>query len=446
MTQGNSIKKIILFAIPLFFGNIFQQAYNIIDTMIAGYNLGERAVAAIGSTSTLYSLLINLAMGFNSGFGIIIGRFFGGKDIANLKKSIAAIIKLNFAIGIAITVIGLLSLRPMLQFLNTPEEIFEQAYIYIVIILGGLIGTILYDMCVGILRAFGNSRTPLFFLIISSILNLLMDVVFVLVLNCGIKGVAVATVIAQGISAILCVSYLYKNYKEYLPSWDDFKYEKVLYVELLEMGISMGLTCSVFSIGSTVLQSGINDLGEGVITANTASRRIVEVVLQQLGVISYSNAIFVSQNWGAQKFDRIRKTIRRVIEIEILWSFASMIIIFIFGETMIRLLIHTDNIEVVKMGTMNLRINGIFFASQGVLLVLRNAMQSMGSKIAPIVSSSIELLFKVIATKTIVIEWGYFGASMTEPFTWLICMLYLILVYVLYSKKFYGYNIKNDTP
>lgn len=441
MTQGNPIKTIIFFAIPLFLGNVFQQAYNIIDTIIAGYELGERAVAAIGATSALYSLLINLAIGFNSGFEIIIGRFFGAKDIVHLRKSIAAVIKLNVVISIVITSIGFLTLRPMLRFLNTPKGIFEQAYTYIAIILGGLVFTIFYDMCAGILRAFGNSRIPLMFLILSSILNLFMDVVFVIILQFDIEGVAIATVIAESISAILCISYILKNYKEYLPSCKDFAFEKVLYIEMLETGASMGLTCSVFSIGSTVLQSGINHLGEGVITANTVSRRIVEVVLQQLGVISYSNATFVSQNWGARQFDRIRKTIKKVIEIEILWSIISMIIILLFGESMLQVLIHTDNLEIIQNGYMNLQINSIFFATQGVLLVLRNAMQSMGSKIVPIISSFIELFIKVIATETIVIKWGYFGASMTEPFTWLICMFYLIFVYILNSKKLYKNQI-----
>ncbi|MDD2956704.1 MAG: MATE family efflux transporter [Oscillospiraceae bacterium] len=203
MTSGSPTRLILQFAVPLFIGNIFQQVFTIVDTMIAGYNLGDGAIAAIGATSSLYSLLIDFATGMNSGYGIVVARMFGAKDKEGLKRSIAAMVVLNLAITAVLTGGSLLALRPLMRLLNVPQPIFEDAYLYIAVILGGMASITLYNMFAGILRALGNSKTPLYFLIFSCAANLLMDVLFIVVLGWGVQGAAAATVIAEGGAAIL---------------------------------------------------------------------------------------------------------------------------------------------------------------------------------------------------------------------------------------------------
>ncbi len=223
MTKGNPIKVIIMFMIPLFIGNIFQQVYNIVDTMVAGHFLGDKAIAAIGATGTLYGLLVNFAWGMNNGFGIIVARFFGAKDEDGFKKSVAAMVVLDMIITVTITVCSIIFLKPMLRAISVPESIFDDAYSYIFIIFIGTVAAMVYNMAAGILTAMGNSKTPLYFLIFSSLLNLVLDILCVVTFGLGIKGAAIATVISQIISAILSSTCIIKKYRSLLPCKVHFK-------------------------------------------------------------------------------------------------------------------------------------------------------------------------------------------------------------------------------
>ena len=301
MTTGKPLKLIIQFAIPLFIGTLFQQAYNIIDTMIAGYNLGDEAIAAIGATSALYSLIVSFANGLNSGYGIVVSRIFGAKEYDKLRKAVAAMVLLDVGITIVLTLLVLPLLRAFLGFLSTPEEIFEQAYQYIFVIMAGMVTTIAYNMCAGFLRAIGNSRVPLYFLIISCILNLGMDMLFIMGFGMGVMGAGLATVIAQAVSALLCMAYIWRKYPDFLPKRGEWKPERGLMAEMLSTGLSMGTMLSIFAIGSIILQRGINHLGTGIITAHTAARRIIEIFMMPLSTISTATSTFVGQYFGAGK-------------------------------------------------------------------------------------------------------------------------------------------------
>ena len=232
MTKGKPIRLILAFAIPLFIGNIFQQIYNIADTMIAGYNLGDSAIAAIGATSSIFSLLMNFASGLNSGYGIVVAQAFGAKDSDRLKKSIAVMLVLDLVITLILTVFSLLFLTPLLQLINIPDRIFTDAYAYIAIIIAGMLATILYNMLAGIMRAVGNSKTPLYFLILSCIINLSLDCLFIMGLGWGVQGAAAATVIAESSSAIFSGIYVIRKYREILPGKKHFHLEAVSYTHL----------------------------------------------------------------------------------------------------------------------------------------------------------------------------------------------------------------------
>ena len=282
MTKGNAVRMILTFAIPLFIGNIFQQVYSMVDTMVAGYCLGDQAIAAIGATSSLYGLIIDLAWGLNSGFALVVTQAFGAHDQGKIRKSIGHMIVLDGIITAVLTVLALIFLPSLMRLMNTPESIFDQAYSYMIVIFGGMQATICYNMFAGILRAFGNSKTPLYFLIFSSLLNIGLDLLFVAVFRMGVGGAALATVVAEAVSGILTGIYVYRNYREMMPRKEDFRLETGTAKEMLSTGGAMAFMYSVVSLGSVVFQGATNILGEGIIAAHTAARRIINILMQPM--------------------------------------------------------------------------------------------------------------------------------------------------------------------
>ncbi len=435
MTKGTPLKLILRFAVPLFIGILFQQAYNFADTMIVGRGLGDTAVAAVGSTSALYGVLIHFANGMNNGFGIVLSRMFGAKDYEGMKKAAATMIVLDGAVVLVLTSLSLPMLKMLLVWLDTPADIFGQAYQYIFIILAGMFSTIAYNMGAGFMRAVGNSRTPLFFLILSCGLNVSMDILFIFGLKLGVMGAAMATVFAQVISALLSFGYIYRNYAVFLPGKKDWRLEKELAQEMLSTGLSMGLMLSVFSLGSIILQKGVNMLGTRVITAHTAARRIQEMQVMPLSAIASANATFVGQNYGAKEYGRIKTSLKQVIGAELCLSLAGILISYTAGRWLVGLLLGTNDAMVLDYGVLNTRVTSLFFFPLGILLVLRNAMQPMGYKIAPVVSSSIELAVKVLFTFLLIPRVGYPGVVVTEPIIWVCCAVFLGIVYIGSEKK-----------
>lgn len=435
MTEGSALSNILIFAIPLFISNFFQQCYNIGDTMIASHNLGESALAAIGLTGSVTALVIGFANGMNSGYGILLSRAFGAKDEDRMKSVVAWTMILNVAISVLCTCLIMVFSGALLRLIRTPEDIFAQAQTYIRVVLGGMAATLFYNMCSGILRAVGNSRTPLYFLVFSCSINLTMDLLFVTVFHFGVAGLACATVFAQIISTLLCFRHILKNYSFLIPGRNNFRYCPELMSELLSTGFSMGLMNSIFSIGSVILQGAINTLGTTIIAAHTAARRVVMIGNMPLSSIAGANATFVSQNYGAGKMKRIQEGIRKSCMISFVWAMLFLVGLLLFSEPLIYVLTGTKDPVIMENAVMNLRINMVFFFPLGVLLILRTTLQGIGHKILPLISSSLELIFKVIASFVFVPLWGYAGASIAEPFTWLICMLFLSVSFIRIMKK-----------
>lgn len=437
MTQGNPIRSILTFAIPLFIGNVFQQVYSMVDTMIAGYCLGDNAIAAIGATSSLYSLMIDFAAGLNSGCAIVVTQHFGAHDEKKLRKTIAGMIELDAGITLILTLLALSFLRPLMRFMNTPEAIFEQAYRYIVVICAGMIATIGYNLFSGILRAFGNSRTSLVFLILSSLLNMGMDVLFVAVLHLGVAGAALATVIAEAVSAALCGVYIYRHYRVWIPKREDFRVSPALLAELFSSGIAMALMYCVVDLGSVIFQRANNHLGETIISAHTASRRLMGIMMQPLATVSTASSTFIGQNWGAGKKKRIRSALRQVLGMELVWAFFSCALVYAFGGTLVKLTTGTSDGEVVGNAVMSLRWHLTFFPALGCLLVLRTAMQAMGRKTVPILSSCIELGMKLLSAVLLIPRLGFLGTCMTEPITWTLMLTFLAAAYLMERKTLF---------
>lgn len=435
MTQGSPLRLIVSFAVPLFIGNIFQQLYTVADTMVVGRGLGDSAIAAIGATSALYNLLIDFAWGMNSGCGIVVTQSFGAHDEKKLRQSIAGMMILDTTVTAVLTLLSLLFMGPMLQYMNTPDSIFAQAHVYIAVICGGMIFTIAYNMFSAILRAVGNSRAPLYFLIVSSLLNITLDVLAVLVFHLGVAGAALATVAAQAVSALLCGVYLVRNYRSILPRREDFHPVKFIYMELASAGFSMALMICVVDLGSTVFQRANNLLGEAYITAHTASRKLISIMMQPISTIANANSTFIGQNWGAKKIDRIQAALKKVIRLEVLYGLFACVTIYLFGGTLVRFTTGTSNAEVVANAVMSLRIHFSCFPVLAILLCLRTAMQAMGRKTVPVLSSGIELAMKIVSAWLLIPRMGFLGTCVTEPVTWVLMTAFLAAAYLLGQKK-----------
>lgn len=430
MTKGPPLRLIMTFAIPMLIGNIFQQIYNLADTMIAGRFLGSQAIAAIGSVSIIYSLILNITWGFNNGYCILLARAFGKGEKSQFKKAVAAMIELNIMLVAILTLLFSVLLKPIMHLLHTPADIFAEAYVYIAVVVGGMLATIAYNALAGYLRSMGNSRTPLYFLILSSLLNLSLDVLFVVALKMGVAGTAWATVIAQAVSALLCGVYIRRNYSEYLPASSDFVPDGVIIRDMFSTGFSMALMQSVFSLGTVVLQRAINDLGTSVVTAHTAARRIIEMLMIPMSSVASADSTFVGQNYGAKKYKRIREANRKMLSAVFLWSAFSVAVSWIFGRSLAVWLVSTQEEGIISNALLNLRISIVCFFPLGALFVLRYSMQAMGHKILPVLSSMIELIVKIVSAAVLVPRLGYRGVTVTEPAIWCMCAIFLGIFYV----------------
>ena len=435
MTEGNITKSILLFAFPLLVGNIFQQFYNVADTAIIGHVLGDHSLAAIGASASIYNLVIGFANGITNGFAVVIARYFGAEDENNMKKAVAWTYTLTFSVAIVLTILSLILLHPILKVLNTPDDIINETENYLRIILAGAIVTCFYNMFSGLMRAVGNSKTPLYFLILACGLNVILDIIFVKYFEMGIGGAAIATVIAQIVSVALCIAFIFKKSRELAFYHQYLEPDMEMVKDLSSMGLSMGLMMVVVSIGSVALQRAVNSLGSDIIAAHITARKVDDIFMLPLGSISISASTFASQNLGAGKHDRIRKGIVRCIMIDWVWSMFAAFVIFVFGKTLIYLISGTSNDFVMNTANQYIRINISFFAVLSVLLVLRSSLQGLGRKLIPVMGSGVELIFKFGAVGIITKYLGYFGVCILEPIIWIVCALLVLGDFVVYLRK-----------
>ena len=442
MTKGNPLKLILLFAVPMLIGNVFQQIYSIVDTMVAGYNLGDGAIAAIGATSSLYALIIDFAWGMNSGFALVVTRAFGAQNEALVRKTIAGTMLLDSAVTTVLSVIAIVFLKPLMHLMNTPDDVFEDAYIYMFIICLGMIATVAYNMFASFLRAFGNSIVPLYFLIFSSVMNIILDILLVGPMNMGVAGAALATVISEMISAVLSGIYFFRHYKPMLPNRQDFHISKELLGELSSNGTAMAFMYSVVNLGSVFFQGANNKLaetmGNGIITAHTAARRLIGIMMTPLGTITSAAATYIGQNYGANERKRVRAGLRDELYIVVGWGIFACLFIYLFGSLLVRFTTGTSDTEIIKNAVLSLRVHLPFYPALGILLALRTAMQAVDIKAPTVISSSIELGMKIIAAVWLIPLLGFLGTCITEPITWVICAIFLILIYVKKKEKLYG--------
>lgn len=434
LTKDKILRALILFAIPIFISNIFQQLYNTMDTMIVGNVLGDTSLAAIGACTAVYDLLIGFALGVGNGLSIVVARSYGSGDKVLLKRAVGGAIIIGILLTIGIMLISQLGLYPLLQLLDTPQNIIKESYSYISMITLFVGVMFAYNLCAGLLRAIGNSFMPLVFLIISSIINIVLDLLFITQFNMGIQGAAIATVIAQGISAILCIVYMIKKTPMLIPKKEHFKFDRQLYQELAGQGFSMGFMMAIVSSGTVILQKAINGFGYLTIAGHTTARKINAFCMMPCATVSASLSTFVSQNRGADNRERIIKGVKMGFKIVAFWGVIATIIMFIFARPLVSLLSGSNEAVVIDNGSRYLMINAPFYAVLGILLILRNSLQGLGKKIVPLISSVIEFVGKIVFAWLCIPVLGYFGVIICEPVIW--CLMCGQLVYSFFHNPY----------
>ena len=402
LMNGPIFKSLFVFMLPIFVSNLFQQLYNTVDTMIVDNVLGDTALAAIGSRGSIYELLVGFGIGIGNGLAIVAARSYGAQDEDLLKKTVAGSLVIGFLSSLCITLAGLVGLHPLLVLLDTPAEILEEAYSYIIIIDVGVLVMFAYNLCAGLLRAIGNSFMPLVFLLISSGLNVALDLVFIAVVGMGVKGAAVATVISQGVSVVLCIFYVLRKIRVLVPERKHFQVGRKLYWDLFSQSVSMGLMSSIVSAGSVVLQYGINGLGTLVIAGHTAARKMFAFTDMPLIAMANAGSTFVSQNYGANHPDRVRKGMREI--------YLYSVVVAVLAKYLIW--------------------NAPFYAVLGVLRSTRYALQSLGQKVLPLFSSVIEFVGKILFVLLFIPRFAYDAVILCEPIIWCFMTVELVLVYL----------------
>ncbi len=435
LTEGTPWKQILLFSIPIFWGNIFQLLYSLVDTKIVGSTLGTEALAAVGSVSTLHTLMTGFLNGLTLGFSLITAMCFGADNMKRLKKSFAMTMELGVMTTTVLVVALMLVLQPLLHLLNVPEEQFAMSYAYISVLIVGLFATVLYNLCANTLRAIGDSLTPLLFLILATVSNIGLDYLFILAFHMGVQGAAYATVLAQLISVVLCFIRIFRKFPVLHLQKSDFRPEKELSVEMYKSGLSMGLMSCLVSIGTIMLQSAINTFGTTVIVAHTAARKVFEIMSLPMSVLGSAMATYCGQNYGAKRFDRIRQGIRASLLIAAIWSVAVFIICHTVEGALIRFVASTTDAEVIYWGSMYLKVDMSFIVVCGVIVILRNSMQGFGDRVIPVFSSCIELAGKIIFAFVFAPMFAYWGIIWAEPVVWIAMVIPLIVKVVHTLKK-----------
>ncbi len=418
LLHGPIMKAMILFMIPIVISNIFQQLYNAVDTAIVGNFLGETSLAAIGSCSAVFEMMVNFCMSLGNGFAIVCGRSFGSGDPDRMKKSVAGSILIGAATCIGITLLAAFGLRPLLQLINTPAAVIDESYSYIRIIGLGLVVMFTYNLCSAMLRAIGNSVMPLVFLIFSSLLNIVLDILLITTFHMGVAGAAIATVIAQGVSAVLCIFYIISKVKILLPERKHFSIEPLLIREIAGQGYAMALMGSIVSVGSIILQSGINGLGTEIIAGHVAARKIYAICNLPFMSMGVAVSTFISQNRGANQGERILTALKDAYIYDICMAAVVSLILFPMAPTFVKMISGSDNPVIISNGAKMLRIVGPFYAVLGILIQTRFALQGLGSKVIPMISSVIELLGKILFVTLLIPRFQYDAVVWCEPLIW----------------------------
>lgn len=435
LTVGSPMKLIIGFALPMFLGLLFQQFYSIIDTMIVGKYLGVNPFAGVGSTGSLNFIVIGFCTGLCSGFAVPVAQFFGAKDDTNLRKCVANSIYLCVAFAAIFTTIMLVFCKPILHLMKTPDDIFEYAYIYIFIIFAGIPCTILYNVTAAMIRAMGDSKSPIIFLAISSVLNIGLDFLLIVGLGMNVNGAALATVISQGIAGIICVIYMRKRFDILKMQPGDMKVDTSLMARLTGIGIPMGLQYSITGIGTVILQSAVNSLGSLYVASMSAGTKINILMVCPLDALGQTMAPYAGQNVGAKKIERVGQGLRAACIIGFIISAITFVAVRVGAQEMTRLFLDKPDPRIMENSAYFLSVVSFFYALLTIVNTWRFTIQGMGYSSFAVIAGIMEMIARGMAGMVLVPHFGFFGACIASPLAWLFADVFLIPAYFWCKKR-----------
>lgn len=440
MTQGSPLKLILGFAVPMAVGNIFQQLYSMVDTIIVGKFVGVEALAAVGSTGSLNFLILGFVLGICGGFTIPISQCFGAEDMKGMRRCVANSVYLAAIVTGVLTIVTLLFTRQFLEWMHTPEDIFQGAYDYIIVIFGGMFATMLYNLLSGFLRALGDSKTPLLFLIVSSILNIILDLIFILVFHTGVSGAAWATVLSQIFSGILCFVFIRKRFPILHLDKEDMSVELNTISRLVRNGVPMALQFSITAVGGIVIQAAVNTLGSAVVAAITTAGKVQNLVTQPMDSLGATAATYCGQNLGAQKIDRIHQGFRRFVAVACIYALFCMGVVMLFGTSISLLFVDRSETVILEYIQQYLIWNGAFFVPLSLIFIFRNGLQGMGFGFSAMFAGLCEMVARSAVAFVLVNPMGFAGACLSNPAAWVAADLLLIPMYFHVMRVLDGKN------
>ena len=429
MTMGSPVKIILNFTIPIFIGNMFQQFYSMADTIIVGKFVGTKALAAVGSVGTIMFLILGFLQGLTAGFSVLTAQRFGAGDMAGMRKTVGTAAVLSVGITIVMTVGSMLAMKPLLMFMHTPEDIFQDAYTYIMIICAGIAASVLYNLLSGVLKLLGDSKTPLYFLILSAVLNIGLDLLLILVFHMGAAGAAYATVVSQGVSGIGCLFYIAKKVPLLKLHREDFRIEVYMAKMQLAIGLPMALQYSITAIGTMMVQSALNMLGSMSVAAFTAANKIEQIGTQAYVALGTTMATYCAQNMGAGQIKRIRKGFRAATIIGSIYSVLLAIPMVTVGKYLVYFFVSGDVSAIMGQADIYLKCVGIFFIPLTIVNVYRNGIQGMGYGLLPMMAGVAELVGRGVVAMLAAWKHSYVGACLASPFAWVLAGGLLLVMY-----------------
>ena len=430
MTKGNELSLLMKFSVPMLLGNLFQQFYNLVDSIVVGQFVGANALGAVGATSSITFLFFSLCNGLSIGMGILIAQYFGANNEENVKRSIANSIYIVAISGSVMSILSVLLARPVLMLMKTPDIIIEDSVAYLSIVCGGTIAVASYNAIASILRALGDAKTPLVFLIIASFINVVLDLVLVVGFHMGVRGAAIATVTSQAISAFGCLIYAIKKNPYFQIKKEHLKYNQGIISKCVKIGVPVALQNSMIAISCVILQSVVNQFGEIIVTVYTTTNRIEQLVQQPFNTLGAAMSTFTGQNVGAQKLDRVKRGFRIAIMIVAGFSVLMLCIMYLFGPHIIKLF--TTEQEIVNLGAKALRITSCFYFPLGMIYVSRSILNGAGDALASMINGIMEVMGRVMFPLILIslFDIGYWGVWYTSGLTWTITGVTGVLRYL----------------
>ena len=435
MTVGSPVKLILHFMVPMFLGNVFQQFYNVADSIIAGQFLGVRALAAIGSTGSLMFFVTGWLNGLASGFAILVAQWFGAKEYERMRHYVAMSVYLSIGFAVLMTVgLGAANV-PILRLMNYSDEIMPDVKAYMGIIYAGLIVTAAYNALAAFLRALGDSKSPLYFLIISAIINVGLDVAFIIYGGMGVEGCAYATVIAQGISAVLCFFYIVKRYPILHLKKENFAFSLHSCGRLLALGIPMALQFSITAIGTIIVQGAVNVYGETYMAGFSAGGKLQNIIATVYVAFGATIATYVGQNWGAGKKERVLEGVRCTQVMILIYSVFAMVLVFFFSKYMTLLFVSASETEVIDVAVLYFHMVFWCYPFLGSIFLYRNTLQGLGYGLVPMLGGVFELVARTGIVLLVAGKASFAGVCLSDPAAWISALIPLVPYYFYVTRS-----------